>query len=150
MDNSSTPSPSITITADQLVSDDASKTAEFSGNVKVVRGAYTLTTDRLVVSYQGGERAATANSVGRANIREVVAEGNVRIFSTDLTAAAQRAVYDAGQRTLVLSGEASTVTSGAASVSGTRITLFLDTARFEVSGSPAERVKGVFERPVTK
>ncbi|MFZ0611251.1 MAG: lipopolysaccharide transport periplasmic protein LptA [Desulfobacterales bacterium] len=144
---SATPAQPITITADQLVSDDTSKTAEFSGNVKVVRGEYTLTADRLVVSYKKGEPAAAPNSMGRTNIREVAAEGNVRIFSTELTAAAQRAVYDAGERTLVLSGDASTVTSGAASVSGARITLFLDTARFEVSGGPAERVRGVFERP---
>lgn len=148
-DSSPAPQP-ITITADELVSDDTSKTAEFSGNVKVVRGEYTLTADRLVVSYKDGGPAAAPKSMGRANIREVVAEGRVRIFSTELTAAAQRAVYDAGERTLVLSGDASKVTSGAASVSGSQIILFLDSARFEVSGGPAERVRGVFERPVTK
>lgn len=137
----------VTITADELVSDDTTKTAEFSGNVKVVRGEYTLTADRLVVSYKDGEPAAAQKSMGRANIREVVAEGHVRIFSTELTAAAQRAVYDAGQRTLVLSGEESKVTSGSASASGSQITVFLDSARFEVSGGPAERVKAVFERP---
>ena len=75
---SAKPSQPVTITADELVSDDASETAEFIGNVKVVRGDYTLTADRLKVHYRRSDRPSTPKAVGRANIREIVAEGHVQ------------------------------------------------------------------------
>jgi lipopolysaccharide export system protein LptA len=144
------PSSSVTITADKLVSDDTEETAEFVGNVKVVRGDYTLTADRLKVYYRRSERPSTPKAVGRANIREIVAEGQVRIVSTEMTATAERAAYDAQNRMIELSGEDSTVTSGGGTVSGSKITLFLDTDQFQVSGGPKNRVRAVFKRTEKK
>jgi lipopolysaccharide transport protein LptA len=147
---SAKPSQPVTITADELVSDEASETAEFIGNVEVVRGDYTLTADRLKVHYKRGDRASTPKAVGQANIREIVAEGHVRIVSTELTATAERAAYDAQNRMLELSGEDSTVASRGGAVSGSKITLFIDTEQFEVSGGPKNRVRAVFKRTEKK
>lgn len=147
---SAKPAQPVTITADELVSDDASETAEFIGNVKVVRGDYTLTADRLTVHYRRSDRPSTPKTVGRANISEIVAVGHVRIVSTDLTATAERASYDAENRMIELSGQDSTVASSGGTVSGSKITLFLDTDQFQVSGGPKNRVRAVFKRTEKK
>jgi lipopolysaccharide export system protein LptA len=144
------PSPPVIITADELVSNDTTETAEFIGNVKVVRGDYTLTADRLKVHYRRSDRPSNPKTVGRANIREIVAEGHVRIISTELTATAERAAYDAQNRMIELSGENSTVASSGGTVSGSNITLFLDTNRFQVAGGPKNRVKAVIQRSEKK
>lgn len=147
---SSAPSPPVTITADELVSDDTTETAEFIGNVKVVRGDYTLTADRLKVHYKRSDRPSSPKAVGRANIREIIADGHVRIVSTDLVATAERAAYDAQKRMIELSGEESTVASGGGTISGSNITLFLDTDEFHVDGGPKNRVKAVIKRTEKK
>jgi lipopolysaccharide export system protein LptA len=147
---SAKPSQPVTITADELISDDASETAEFIGNVKVVRGDYTLTADRLKVHYRRSDRPSSPKAVGRANIREIVAEGHVRIVSTELTATAEHAAYDAQNRMIELSGENSTVASSGGTVSGSKITLFLDTNQFHVDGDPKNRVKAVIKRTEKK
>lgn len=147
---SAKPSQPITITADELVSDEASETAEFIGNVKVVRGDYTLTADRLKVHYKRSDRPSTPKAVGHANIRDIVAEGHVRIVSSELTASAERAAYDAQTRMLELSGEDSTVAGRGGTVSGSKITLSLDTDQFQVSGGPEKRVRAVFKRTEKK
>jgi len=147
---SAKPSPPVTITSDELISDDTTETAEFIGNVKVVRGDYTLTADRLMVHYRRSDRPSSPKTVGRANIREIFAEGHVRIVSTELTATAERAAYDAKNRMLELSGEEVTVASGGGAVSGSKITLFLDTDQFNVVGGPKNRVKAVIKRTEKK
>ena len=147
---SAKPSQPVTITADELVSDDTSETAEFIGNVKVVRGDYTLTADRLKVHYRRSDRPSPPKAVGRSNIREIVAEGHVRIISTELTATAERAVYDAQNRMIELSGENSTVAGSGGTVRGSKITLFLDTNQFQVDGDQKSRVKAVFKKTEKK
>jgi len=147
---SAKPSPTVTITADELVSDDTTKTAEFIGHVKVVRGDYTLTADRLMVHYRRSDRPSSPKTVGRANIREVLAEGHVRIVSTELTATAEHAAYDAQNRVIELSGQEVTVASGGGMVSGSKITLFLDTDQLNVAGGPKSRVKAVIKRTEKK
>jgi len=49
-----------------------------------------------------------------------------------------------------LSGEDSTVAGSGGTVSGSKITLFLDTDRFQVSGGPEKRVRAVFNRTEKK
>jgi lipopolysaccharide export system protein LptA len=45
-----------------------------------------------------------------------------------------------------LSGEEATVASSGGTVSGSKITLFLDTDQFNVVGGPKNRVKAVIKR----
>jgi lipopolysaccharide export system protein LptA len=49
-----------------------------------------------------------------------------------------------------LSGENSTVASSGGTVSGSKITLFLDTNQFHVDGDPKNRVKAVIKRTEKK
>jgi lipopolysaccharide transport protein LptA len=140
-------SPPITITADELVTDDIAKTAEFIGNVTVVRGEYTLKAERLTLYYKAAEQPSAPHGAGRANIRQIIAQGDVRLSSTELTATGAHGLYDASRRTIELSGDGSTIISGEKAVSGSKITIDLDTNRFEVSGGTENRVKAVFKVP---
>lgn len=142
-------SGSVTVTADELISDDVSKTAEFIGNVKVIRGEYTLSADRLVVLYDREEKSQKGNAGDRSFIRSAVAEGNVRIQSKDLTASARKASYDRNSRTIELSGDSS-ATTGGGTISGHTLILYMENEQVKVSGSTENRVKAVFPAPEKK
>ncbi len=141
------PKTPVTIAADELVGDESAKSAEFIGNVKVIRGEYTLTTDRLKVFFDAIEKPVGEKNGPRANIREIVAEGHVRVLSDELTANANRATYDRKTRTLVLTGENTEVYRDGSKISGNQITIFLDTEKVIVSGNSENRVQGVFKIP---
>ncbi len=137
----------VTVTADELVGDENSKSAEFIGNVKVVRGTYTLTADRLKVFFDSIEKPAGGKNPPRANISEIIAEGRVRILSKELAASADRATYDRKTRTIVLTGDNTEVNHKGSKVKGEQITIFMDTEKVRVSGKSGNRVKGVFNIP---
>ena len=137
----------VTFSADELIGDESSKSAEFIGNVKVVRGEYTLTSDRLKIFFDELKKKANGNNYSRGKIKEIIAVGNVRILSNELTASADRAIYDRITRTLVLSGKSTEVNRNGQSVKGEQITVFIDTERIEVTGNSVNRVKGVFNLP---
>jgi lipopolysaccharide export system protein LptA len=137
----------VTVTADELVGDENSKSAEFIGNVKVIRGTYTLTTDRLKVFFDSIEKPTREKSAPRANIREIIAEGRVRISSPELSAGADRATYDRKTRTIVLTGENTVVNHNGSRIKGGQIIIFMDTEEVQVSGNSRNRVKGVFNIP---
>ena len=137
----------IAVSADELVGDEGSKSAEFIGNVKVVRGEYTLTTDRLKVFFDAMEKTVNEKDVSRVNIKEIVAVGHVRILSRGLMASADRATYDRKTRTLVLTGENTEVHRNGSRIKGDQITIYIDSERVEVTGNSEDRVKGVFNLP---
>lgn len=137
----------VTVTADELVGEQISKSAEFIGNVKVVRGTYTLTTDRLKVFFNSLEKPSAEKNASRANIREIIAEGRVRITSKELSASADRATYDRKTRTILLTGENTVVNHNGSRVKGGQIIIFMDTETVQVSGNSGNRVKGVFNIP---
>jgi lipopolysaccharide export system protein LptA len=135
----------ITVTADRLVSDREAKTATFTGHVKVVRGSSTIEADRLTVVYAGNTPRSDAGLPGRSAIERVVAEGNVRIRSEDLTATTPKAVYSRFSQTIELLGAGTRVISGSNSISGPQILLHLEGERLTVSSGGDSRVKAVIE-----
>lgn len=137
----------VKISADEMVGDERSKSAEFIGNVKVIRGEYTLTTDRLMVLFDTIGKSTDEKTDSRASIREVIAEGRVRIVSDELSASADRATYDRQSRKLVLSGENTAVNRNGSWIRGKQITIFIDSEKVIVSGNPRNRVHGVFNLP---
>ena len=139
----------ITVTADRLVSDREAKTATFTGRVKVVRGNSTIEADRLTVLYAGNAPRSDAGLPGRSAIEWVVAEGNVRIRSENLTATTPKAVYNRSSQTIELLGAGTRVISGGNSISGRQIVLHLEGEQLTVSSSQDSRVKAVIE-PSTK
>ena len=92
-------------------------------------------------------KAGGRKSHPRTNIRDIVAEGHVRILSDEFTANADRAIYNRKTRTLVLTGENTEVNRDGGRINGKQITIFIDTEKVIVSGNSENRVKGVFNIP---
>ncbi len=131
----------IRITADKLVTDNAKRSAQFSGNVKAVQGNTVITADRLSIFYtsDGGSSAAAPGS----NIERLKAEGNVRIEFDNKVAVSNQAVYIIAERKLVLSGPGSKVVSGQDEISGSKITFFRDDGRVTLEGDENNRVNAI-------
>lgn len=105
----------IQIDAKSLEVHDKSKTATFSGAVKVVQGDTTMTCKTLVVFYGqelgigGNKPVAASNSTADAvpdaqNIRRIEARGDVNVLSRDQTASGDLGVYDLSTKTITLTG----------------------------------------------
>ncbi len=131
----------IRITADKLVTDNAKRSAQFSGNVKAVQGNTVITSDRLSIFYTsaGGSSSATPGS----NIERLKAEGKVRIEFDNKVAVSNQAVYIIAERKLVLSGPGSKVVSGQDEISGSKITFFRDDGQVILEGDEKNRVNDI-------
>ena len=71
-----------------------------------------------------------------------MAKGNVRIIKGAKSAKGDRAVYDKTREVIVLTGDAK-VWQGMNSVSGAKITVFLNEDKSIVESKPGERVKAL-------
>jgi lipopolysaccharide export system protein LptA len=87
--------------------------------------------------------ARAARSSGADKIKEVIAEGHVRIQRGDRVAEGQRAVFDQAKQTIVLSDKA-VLHEGANQVTGDRIIVYLQEQRSVVEGGSNSRVSAVF------
>jgi lipopolysaccharide export system protein LptA len=131
----------IHITADQLLSDTQNRSAEFSGNVKVVQGQTIITANRLILIYNRG--ASAEKSTGTDSIERIEANGNVRIEMDGRVAESDRAIYRTDDRTLVLSGEGSKVISGKDVIESSKITFYRDTGNVKMEGDKNNQVKAI-------
>jgi len=131
----------IRITADKLVTDNAKRSAQFSGNVKAVQGDTVITADRLTIFYKSGGGSSSATS--GSNIERLEAEGQVRIEFDNKVAVSNQAVYIIAERKLVLSGPGSKVVSGQDEISGSKITFFRDDGRVALEGDDKNRVNAI-------
>lgn len=146
----------IQIDAKSLEVRDKSKTAIFSGNVKVVQGDTTMTCKTLVVFYGqeiglGGSKpvAASGASPGTVpdaqNIRRIEARGSVTVVSRDQTASGDLGVYDLPAKTITLSGNV-VVTQGKNVIHGERVIVNTVTGDAHVEsapGAPRGRVRAL-------
>ena len=131
----------ILITADQLVSNNEEKYAEFIGNVKATQADFVITSDKLRIYYEGDlldreEKTAQDDEM----LRKIVASGNVKIRSDQYNADTENAEYDTQTLTIVLTGENSRVYSGKNSIIGSKIILHRKDGRFKVLGDKKTRV----------
>jgi lipopolysaccharide export system protein LptA len=136
----------ISITADQLVVDRDANTAEFLKNVTVTRADGRLTADRVLIYYRdtaGAEDEGNSAGAIKSGIDKMIAEGHVRIETSELTAEAERAVYSHPKQTIVLTGPKTRLRSGNNSVAGSSITLYIDEDKFVVVGDAETRVEAV-------
>lgn len=131
----------IRITADKLVTDNANRSAQFSGNVKVVQGNTVITADRLLIFYTSADGSSSA--APGSNIERLKAEGNVRIEFDNKVAVSNQAVYIVAERKLVLSGPGSKVVSGQDEISGSKITFFRDNGQVILEGDAKNRVNAI-------
>jgi lipopolysaccharide export system protein LptA len=121
----------------------------FGKNVRVKQGDVTLTCDRLTVEYvekkgradrQERQKDPIGNVPNNADIKTIVASGNVKIVQGDRRAFAGKAVYDNAARTITLTGEPR-LWQGGNTVTSETIIMYLDQKRTEFP-TP---VKGVFQ-----
>ncbi|MGH7896412.1 MAG: lipopolysaccharide transport periplasmic protein LptA [Candidatus Binatia bacterium] len=115
----------IQITSQKLDFDYKNRRTVFRGDVEVVQGDVHLRSDLLTVDYtQDGDQQ---------QLKEVTADGNVKITQGGRKATGNHAVFDQTARTLVLSGNA-VLEEGSNQVNGDRIVVHPDDSRMEVLG----------------
>ncbi len=140
----------ITIKSDSLELDYRAATLTYLGNVHVTQGDMVLTSDRLAIAFHqgvldGGVPASEEQEPsGRARdrIREIVADGHVRIEQEQRVATGKRAVFDHGKQTIVLSDNA-VLEEGPNQVSGERIVVYLNEQRSVIESGAKARVQAV-------
>ena len=137
----------ISISSDRLETDDAAGVVHFIGAVVARQGSLTLTCDRMKVFYTpvGEEEAESPPlSGGGREIDRVEGFSQVRMVDGNHLAVGDHALYLAKSipRRLVLTGNAR-VWQGRDSLTGHRITYFLDERRSVAERAPRERVRTV-------
>ena len=114
----------VSINANELEFDYRTRTLTYRGTVVVSQGDLKVSSDALRV---------VLNEEAREVIREVIAEGKVRIEQGDRVATGGRAVFDQAKRTVVLSEDA-VLREGPNEVAGERVVVYLDEERSVVEG----------------
>jgi lipopolysaccharide export system protein LptA len=135
----------ILIEADQLISNNEKKYAEFIGNVRASQADFVITSDRLRIYYQGELLESEGKSDKNEDmLRRIVASGNVKITSSQYAAESENVEYDTQTMTLTMTGDGSRVLSGKNSISGSKIILYRRDGRVKVLGNKKKRVEATF------
>ena len=115
------------INSQSLVTDSKAKTALFEGSVVAKRGDMTLYADRMLVHY--------ADQKGGSNIRQIDAEGNVKLIKGERVITSAFATYFAEpEERLVFTGDPR-ASDGENLMSGSRMTYFIKSERSVVENS---------------
>ena len=116
----------INITSDTMALDYKGNSVLFTGHVNAAQATGHLSSDRLRVNYGQGFK----------DVREMIADGNVRISQDTRWATGDHAVLDQTKHTVVLTGSP-VVHDGTDQITGRRITVYLDTGKSVVEGASA-------------
>jgi lipopolysaccharide export system protein LptA len=117
----------VDITSDTMSLDYKGQSVLFNGHVKVNQADGKLTSDALRVNYADAQFKT---------IRDMIADGNVRISQGTRWATGSHAVMDQNRRTVVLTGSP-IVHDGPDQITGKRITVYLDSGKSLVEGARA-------------
>ena len=120
----------VDVTADRIEVQDRADRAIFAGNVHVKQGELTLDTPRLTVAYTGGQ-----SSSGGVQIKRLDAADGVVVRSPSEVAKGDFGVYDLDRRLITLIGNVQ-LNRDQNQVSGSRLTIDLDSGRAVVDGGP--------------
>ena len=134
----------IQVTADQLVSNNEERYAEFIGNVKATQGNFVITSDKLRIYYQGDLLKSEKQSKNEDLVKKIEATGNVKIESEQFTAETDKVEYDTATMTFILTGDNSKILSGKNYVRGSKITFYQKDRRFKVERGKNSRIKALF------
>lgn len=142
----------VRIDSDTLELDYKSSNVTYRGHVEVTQGDVTLNSDTLSISYDpralkrtpdpGGTVEKTAPGSDADRIKEIVAEGHVRIRQGTKLAEGRRAVFDQAKQTFTLS-EGAVLHDGPNQVAGERVIVYLKEERSVVESGSNTRVKAV-------
>jgi len=116
----------IHITSDKLSLDYENKLMTFSGHARADQANGQITSDSMRVKWGSGFN----------DVKELVADGNVRVSQGTRYATGERATLDQTQRTVTLTGNP-VVHDGRDQITGRKITVFLETGRSVVEGARA-------------
>ena len=123
----------IEVSSDRLEADDVAQTIVFEGDAVATQDDVTISGDRLTVKYTGEKR----------EVKQVVAEGAVRIVQGTRIATAEKAVLYHAEERIVLTGSPK-VSDGDSFIQGQEITIYLNDKRSVVTGGTDGRVNAVF------
>ena len=126
----------ISVSSDGLEFDYRTRVITYKGSVEVTQGDIKMQSDTLRVVLD--DRAEN-------RVKEVVAEGSVRVSKGTRWATGGRAEFDQAKQTVVLSNDA-VVHDGSNEVSGDRIVVYLNENRSVVEGGNG-RVRAVLFPP---
>ncbi len=129
----------IHISADMLEFDYKNHVLTYRGGVQVTQGDLTLHSNTLTVHFD-------EHATDRDKLREIVAEGDVRIGKGSRFATGGRAVFDHASKTVTLSQDA-VLHDGENRVAGDRVVVYLDQERSVVEGGGDSRVHAVLVPP---
>jgi lipopolysaccharide export system protein LptA len=145
----------VRIDSDSLELDYKTSNITYRGHVEVTQGDVTLNSDRLSITYDPaavkrdntGEPAAPkpARKTGGTDadrIKQIIAEGNVRIRQGTRLAEGRRAVFDQAKQTVTLS-DGAVLHEGPNQVAGERVIVYLKEERSVVESGSNTRVKAV-------
>jgi len=120
----------IFITSDRMEADRKKSIITYSGRVVAVQGDMTMNSANLSASY----------SEDMKKVKEIIAEGNVRIVQGDREATGAKSVFNGDAQTITLTGSPAVVKQGNNEVSGSRIVFYIEEDRAIAEGG-SERVK---------
>lgn len=120
---------SVIITSDRLEGDTGQNVVRFVGNVIARRGDLTLCSESISIIYDRESKS----------VKELVAEGGVKIIQRNRTATGEKAVFVNAENKIILTGNPK-VWEGANIIKGARITLFLAEDRGVVEADENTRV----------
>ena len=119
----------IQIKSNELLTDNATRTATFIGKVSALQGDVTIYSDKLVIHYSENDK----------DVDRVEAFGNVRIVQENRYGESDHAVYTSKTGKITLDGKPKVV-QGRDVITGTLITYFVDEQKSVVTSGPGERV----------
>ena len=134
----------IVITAEQLVSDNKAKFAEFIGNVRATQADFVITSNKLRIYYKGELLNTKEERNNEELLKKIVATGNVKVTSDQFIAKSDKLEYDTATMTIVLIGENSTVINGKNSITGSKIIVYQKDGRVKVLGGKNKRIRAEF------
>jgi lipopolysaccharide export system protein LptA len=145
----------VRIDSDSLELDYKTSNVIYRGHVQVTQGDITLNSDQLLITYDPAavrrtDKSVTAEATPKKasprgdsdKIKEIVAEGNVRIRQGTRLAEGRRAVFDQAKQTVVLS-DGAVLHDGPNQVAGERVIVYLQEERSVVESGSNSRVKAV-------
>lgn len=144
----------IQIESDTLEVRDKNKEATFSGNVKVVQGDTTMTSQSLVVFYDQDQApakgakakplpAAAPGPDGASSIRRLEAKGHVVVTQKDQVVTGDKAIFETKTNLVTMTGNV-VLTQARNVVRGDRLLVDMTTGVSRVE-SDSGRVQGLFQ-----
>ena len=125
----------LNVTSDSMFAKKITSTIEFKGNVIVTREDSIIHADSITMFFKKkAEKNKDKNKKDKDKIEKIIATGNVKYFSGERKAFADKAVYTYDTEILVLTGNMPKVITGENSVTGKKITLFQKDGRIIIEG----------------